>query len=108
MDRLPWRRLIMLTACAALLAGPATALGQDALSNPSAAQYLPQSQVEGTNTSGPIGPAATNSTPGPRSNGPGTLPFTGMDLAVVAGAAALMIAAGFTLRLLSAPRTRGL
>jgi hypothetical protein len=107
MNRLPWGRLIVLGLCVALLLAPATALGQDALSNPSAAQYTPQSQIEGTNINGPT---ASNSTgaPGVQNNGPGTLPFTGMDLAVVAGAAVLMIAAGFTLRRLSAPRTPGL
>jgi hypothetical protein len=108
MNRLPWGRLILLGVCAALLVAPATALGQDALSNPSAAQYTPQSQIEGTNINGPT---ASNSTGAPvarNDNGPGTLPFTGMDLAVVAGAAVLMIAAGFTLRRLSAPRTPGI
>lgn len=109
MKRLPWGKLIVAGVCAALLVVPATALGQDALSNPSAAQYAPQSQIEGTNINGG-GPTASNSTAGPvaRDNGPGTLPFTGMDLAVVAGAALLMIAAGFALRRLSAPRTPGL
>ncbi len=107
MNRLPWGRLIMLGVCAPLLMAPATALGQDALSDPSAAQYVPQSQIEGTNINGPT---AGNSTaaPGTQNNGPGTLPFTGMDLAVVAGAAVLMIAAGFMLRRLSVPRTLGL
>jgi hypothetical protein len=109
MKQLPLGRLIAVGVCAALLVVPATALGQDALSNPSAAQYVPQSQVEGTNTNGSNGPTASNSTAGrPNAeNGPGTLPFTGMDLAVVAGAALLMIGAGFALRRLSAPRTPG-
>ena len=59
-----------LGVCAALLVPPATALGQDALSDPSAAQYPPQSQIEGTNINGS---AANNSTaaPGMPSNGPG-------------------------------------
>jgi hypothetical protein len=110
MKRLPLRTMIAVGVCAGLLMVPATALGQDALSNPSAAQYQPQSQIEGTNISGggPTagGPTASNSTAAPN-NGPGSLPFTGMDLAVVAGAALLMIGAGFTLRRLSAPRTPG-
>jgi hypothetical protein len=106
MKKLPWK-LIAVGVCAVLLSAPATALGQDALSNPSAAQYAPQSQIEGTNINGPT---ASNSTAAPvaSQNGPGTLPFTGMDLAVVAGAALLMIGAGFALRRLSAPRTPGL
>jgi hypothetical protein len=99
------RVLLAVGVCAALLAPPATALAQDALSNPAAAQYEPQSQVQGTNTTGSGGgaPVAAAST-GPTASGSGTLPFTGMDLAVVAGIALLMIAVGFALRRLSAPR----
>ena len=113
MKHLPLGKMIAAAACAALLIVPATALGQDALSNPSAAQYTPQSQVQGTSgTGGPMangGPTASNTTAGrpTAENGSGSLPFTGMDLAVVAGAALLMIGAGFALRRLSAPRTPG-
>jgi hypothetical protein len=85
---------------------PATALAQDALSNPSAAQYEPQSQVQGTDTTG-SGPIAGNATGGPGSGGGavGSLPFTGMDLAVLGGTAFVLLAAGFVLRRLSAPRS---
>jgi hypothetical protein len=102
------RVLLAVGVCAALIAPPATAVAQDALSNPSAAQYTPQSQVQGTQTTGSNnGPAAANTaTPNTASTAgaSGTLPFTGMDLAVVAGIALLMIAVGFALRKLSAPR----
>jgi hypothetical protein len=99
------RVLFMVGVCAALLVPSGTAFAQDALSNPSAAQYQPQSQVQGTNTTGSGGgaPVAAAST-GPTASGSGTLPFTGMDLAVVAGVALLMIGVGFSLRRLSAPR----
>jgi hypothetical protein len=87
---------------------PATALGQDALSNPSAAQYEPQSQVQGTDTNG-SGPIAGSAIGGPGGGGNGStvgsLPFTGMDLAVLGGAAVALIGVGFVLRRLSAPRS---
>jgi hypothetical protein len=110
--RRPYLRVLLAAGvCAAFLIPPATALGQDALSNPSAAQYEPQSQVQGTDTTG-SGPVAGNSTGGPGTGGPGTgggtvgsLPFTGMDLVVLGGTAFVLLAAGFVLRRLSAPRS---
>jgi hypothetical protein len=107
-----WRVLLAAGICAALVVPPATALGQDALSNPAADQYEPQSQVQGTATNGsngpngPTGPAAANTSNSTASAG-GTLPFTGMDMVVVAGTALTLIAAGFVLRRLSAPRPPG-
>lgn len=112
------RVLLAVGVCAALVALPATAVAQDALSNPSAAQYVPQSQVQGTQkpqsqvqgtqTNGSNnGPAVAATATAPKAStegASGTLPFTGMDLAVVAGIALLMIAAGVALRRLSAPR----
>jgi hypothetical protein len=102
---------VMLAAgvCAALLALPATALGQDALSNPTAAQYQPNSQVQGTSTNGsngPTGSAAANTT-NSTASASGTLPFTGFDAIVVAVTAFALIAAGFVLHRLSAPRPPG-
>lgn len=92
----------------ALMALPATALGQDALSNPTAAQYEPNSQVQGTSTNGSNGPgsAAANTT-NSTASASGTLPFTGFDAVVVAGTALMLIATGFVLRRLSAPRPPG-
>jgi hypothetical protein len=102
------RVLLAVAVCAALVAPPATAVAQDALSNPSAAQYVPQSQVQGTHTNGANnGPAAANTANAANTStegASGTLPFTGMDLAVVAAIALLMIAVGVALRRLSAPR----
>lgn len=101
------RVALAVAVCAALMAPPATALGQDALSNPSDSQYAPQSQVQGTNTKGPgSGPAAANTAAAPTATegASGGLPFTGIDVAVVAGVALLMIGSGLALRKLSAPR----
>jgi hypothetical protein len=102
------RRVVLAVGvCAALMALPASAVAQDSLSNPSAAQYEPQTQVQGTSQSGSAnngstaGPSASRTATG---GGNGTLPFTGMDLAFVAGVAVLMIGTGLTLRRLSAHR----
>jgi hypothetical protein len=102
--------VLVLGACVAL-ALPATALAQDSLSNPTDAQYHPQSQVQGATTNGsggPSGPTASNTSAGGNAQGvSGTLPFTGMDLVVLAGTALTLIASGFVLRRLSAPRSPG-
>lgn len=97
--------LALLAVIAAVALAPATALAQDALSNPSASQYEPKSQVQGTQTSGSNGPAAQNSTNGTGLNGNvGSLPFTGMDVIVLAIVAAALIGTGVALRRLSAPK----
>jgi hypothetical protein len=112
LKRSHWRVLLAVGVSAALIA-PANAVAQDALSNPSAAQYQPQSQVQGTSGGGGS-VAADTSTGSPAAvrsaaAGPsGSLPFTGMDLAVVAGIAVLMIGVGFGLRRLSEPRAPGI
>ena len=106
----PFRVALLVGVCAAMIA-PATAFGQDALSNPAAAQYEPQSQVQGTSTNGSGGgaggPVAANTSNESAGTGSGTLPFTGMDLVVVVGTALTLIASGFVLRKLSAPRAPG-
>jgi hypothetical protein len=103
--------LALLAVVAAVAIAPATALAQDALSNPSASQYEPASQVQGTSTtgSGPRGPSgsvANNSTVHASGlNGTvGSLPFTGMDVIVLAVVAAALIGTGVALRKLSAPK----
>ncbi len=102
-----FRVVLAVGACAVLMA-PATAVAQDGLSNPTEAQYEPQSQIQGTNTTGggggDGGPVAANTSNSPAQGGSGTLPFTGMDLVVVAGTALALVASGFVLRKLSAPR----
>jgi hypothetical protein len=107
----PIRRILLAVGvCAALMALPATAAAQDALSNPAAAQYIPQSQVQGSSGNGSAAknstPTAT-ATPTATEGAGGTLPFTGMDLAVVGGVALALIASGLGLRWLSAPRSPG-
>ncbi len=100
--------LALLAVVAAVAIAPATALAQDALSNPSADQYQPQSQVQGTSTTGSNhGPAAANTanTSASGLNGNvGSLPFTGMDVIVLAVVAAALIGTGVALHRLSAPK----
>jgi hypothetical protein len=92
----------LIAVVGALAIGPATALAQDALSNPSSAQYEPQSQVQGTTTTGS---AAVNSSSGSNGGGStGTLPFTGLDVAVLAAVALALVGTGIALRRLSTPK----
>ena len=92
--------LALIIVVGALFAGPATALAQDALSNPSSAQYEPQSQVEGTSTTGAV---AHNSSASGR-NGTGSLPFTGMDVLILSAVALALVGTGVALRRLSTPK----
>jgi hypothetical protein len=90
------------------LAVPGTAIAQDQLANPSAAQYEPQSQVEGNSVSGTSSPSVANTPTGGNGAATGSLPFTGMDLAIVAGVALLLTGTGIALHRLSVPpRPRG-
>ena len=114
--------LALIIVVGALFAGPATALAQDALSNPSASQYEPKSQVQGevqgasttgSNTSSGIGEflrrleaPAINIHPSSSSSGSstGTLPFTGMDVLVLSAVALALVGTGVALRRLSTPK----
>jgi hypothetical protein len=94
----------LIAVVGALFVGPATALGQDALSDPSAAQYQPQSQVQGTTTTGNDAVAANSSGGSNDGSSTGTLPFTGLDVVVLSAVALALIGTGFALRRLSTPR----
>jgi hypothetical protein len=92
---------------------PVGASAQDQLSDPSAAQYdpgIPQqgiSGVLGDQTSGAssVSPAAAAASSGGDGDGAlGTLPFTGMDLLIVAGVALVLFGTGVALRRLSLPQ----
>jgi hypothetical protein len=92
--------LAVVAATLALLALPAAAAAQDTLSNPSSAQYdapIPESGTAGASASG-------TSSPGGLDSNIGSLPFTGLDLIVVAGVAFVLTGTGFALRRLSTPR----
>jgi hypothetical protein len=97
-----WRSRISLLLIAALavmsLAGVPTALAQDSSDDPSSAQYDPPiPDGEGT-----AGASASGGSSGLDSN-IGSLPFTGMDLLIVAGVALVLTGTGFALRRLSTP-----
>jgi hypothetical protein len=100
--------IALLAVVVSLATAPAMALAQDALSNPSASEYEPQSQVQGTSKTGSQGPAAQNAsspTTGLNSN-VGSLPFTGLDVIVLVVVAGALIGTGVALRRLSAPKTQ--
>jgi hypothetical protein len=88
--------MLIIAAVAAFTVVP-TALAQD----PSAAQYNPPipdpGGTAGTSASGSSGGSGLNSNIG-------SLPFTGMDLLIVAGVAFVLTGTGFALRRLSTPR----
>lgn len=111
------RRFLTLTGAillvSAVLVLPGSAIAQDQLANPSAAQYDSQGGVLGNSTSGTSGtssPSVANTPSAGKGNGSqvGSLPFTGMDLAIVAGVALLLTGTGLALHRLSVPpRPRG-
>ncbi len=99
--RTKWRSRIGPLLIAAFLvgaiAGAPAALAQSATDDPSAAQYEPPLDDEGTASS-----AASGGGSGLDGN-IGSLPFTGMDLLIVLGVALLLMGTGSALRRLSTP-----
>ena len=92
---------------AAFLAVPAAALAQN--TSPTSAQYnppIPQSGVAGGAQGGGSGGGSGGSSGGSSglNSNIGSLPFTGMDLIIVAGVAFVLTGTGFALRRLSTPR----
>jgi tetrahydromethanopterin S-methyltransferase subunit E len=99
--------LALLGVVAAVAIAPATAFAGDALSDPAAAQYHPQSQVQGTSTTGsntPNAPVAANAANSGLKGNVGSLPFTGLDVIVLAVVAAALIGTGIALRKVSGPK----
>lgn len=92
--------LALITAALAVVcvAGVPAAYAQDSLDDPSAAQYEPNIPPGGDTA----GAASGGSNKGLDSN-IGSLPFTGMDLLIVAGVALVLTGTGFALRRLSTP-----
>jgi hypothetical protein len=101
--------LALIIVVGALFAGPATALAQDALSNPSASQYEPTSQVQGevqgaSTTGSNTAAAVADTSSSSRGSSTGTLPFTGMDVLVLSAVALALVGTGVALRRLSTPK----
>ena len=101
--------LALLGVIAGVAMAPATALAADALSDPAAAQYQPQSQVQGTTTgsqdsNSPNAPVAADAANSGLKANVGSLPFTGLDVIVLTVVAAALIGTGIALRKLSGPK----
>ena len=96
--------IALIVVIGALVAGPASAMAQDALSNPSSAQYEPQSQVQGTSATGAVADNATDNNNTSGGSSTGSLPFTGMDVLVLSAVALALVGTGVALRRLSAPK----
>jgi hypothetical protein len=87
--RSPRRALAALLATVALLLVPASALAQSV--SPTSDQYDPKTSIV---SEGPGGPGSTPST----DRAAGGLPFTGLDVGLLIGAAALLGGSGLVLR----------
>ena len=112
--------LLGVVIVAAFTVVPSAAVAQDPLSNPSAAEYnapIPGGGTAGQITSGGAtepkgtGAAGNSANAGPVAESPGglgsnigSLPFTGMDVLILFGAAVMLTGTGLALRRLSAPR----
>jgi len=90
--------LVMAALAVVCAAGVPAAYAQDSLDDPSAAQYEPNippgDDTASSSASGGGGGLDSNI---------GSLPFTGMDLLIVAGVALVLTGTGFALRRLSTP-----
>lgn len=94
--------LLIVALVAAFTAVPAYA---QTIDDPSSAQYDAPIPDSGTAGSGTAGSAATGGgDPGGLDSNIGSLPFTGLDLLIVAGVALVLTGTGFALRRLSTPR----
>ena len=88
---------LIVAAFAAFMVAPA-AFAQSSSGDPSAAQYNPPIPDGGTAS------ATDSGGSGGLNSNIGSLPFTGMDLLIVAGVAFVLTGTGFALRRLSTPR----
>jgi hypothetical protein len=108
LSKLNIRRVFaVLGVSAVCLVGPAAALAQT--TGPTSAQYnppIPQRGVAGGAQGGQAGTAGggASAPSGGLNSNIGSLPFTGMDLIIVAGVAFVLTGTGFALRRLSTPR----
>lgn len=105
-----WRSRIGLSLVLALAIGafamlPASAMAQGATDDPTAAVY---GDDDGESASfeggGSAGSSGSGGDPGGLSSQIGSLPFTGMDLIILAGVAFVLTGTGFALRRASMPR----
>ena len=96
--------LVVVAIVVALVAAP-TALAQDPINDPTSAQYDPPIPGSAGGAAGASEAAsASGGSGGGLDSNIGSLPFTGMDLIIVAGVAFVLTGTGFALRRLSTPR----
>ena len=99
-----WLSLVLALAMGALTVLPATAVAQGATSDPTTAVYGDDdgesASFESAGSSGGTGSSESSGLSSPI----GSLPFTGMDLIILAGVALVLTGTGFALRRASMPR----
>lgn len=106
-----WRKrlglpLVLIVALAFSLALPGASMAQSSIDDPTAAVY---GDDDGGTTAAAVGGSSVAEEPGDNDglNGRiGSLPFTGMDLIILAGVALVLTGTGFALRRASMPRGR--
>lgn len=96
-------RFGMIVAVALVGAFAAAPMAVAQTDDPSSAQYNPPNIEEGTAGGGASGSGAGSEESG-LSASIGSLPFTGMDLLIIAAVALMLTGTGFALRRLSMPR----
>lgn len=96
--------LILVVALVAAFTVVPAASAQDSTSDPSAAQYDPPIPDPSGTASGTASGSEASSEASGLNSSIGSLPFTGMDLLIVAGVALVLTGTGFALRRLSNPR----
>lgn len=100
--------LVVLALLGAFVAVPAMAPAQGSIDDPSSAQYdppIPDGESASFESGGSAGSGSSGSSGGSGLNSSiGSLPFTGMDLLILAGVALVLTGTGFALRRLSSPR----
>ena len=106
-----WRKrlglpLVLIVALAFSLALPGASMAQSSIDDPTAAVY---GDDDGTGAA--VSGASVAADPADSGSGLtgqiGSLPFTGMDLIILAGVAMVLTGAGFALRRASMPRHHG-
>ena len=97
-------RFGMIVAVALVGAFAAAPMAVAQTDDPSSAQYNPPNIEEGTAGGGASGGSGAGSEESGLSASIGSLPFTGMDLLIIAAVALMLTGTGFALRRLSMPR----
>ena len=107
-----WRKrlglpLVLIVALAFSLALPGASMAQSSIDDPTAAVYGDDDGTGAAVSGASVGDPADTASESGLTGQIGSLPFTGMDLIILAGVAMVLTGAGFALRRASMPRHHG-